>query len=64
MKLSADPKFRPDISSLDIRAITTRLAHPNDAWMLFFDSTIIVMSRADFLAATREGYKNWRRNPH
>jgi hypothetical protein len=22
------------------------------------------MTRADFLAATREDYRNWRRNPH
>jgi hypothetical protein len=40
MKLSDDPKFRPEIRSPDIRAITTRLAHPNDPlaeWRVEFE---------------------------
>lgn len=30
----------------------------------FFRKHGLQMTHADFLAATREDYKNWRRNPH
>ncbi len=40
MKLSVEPKYRSEISSRDIRAITTRLAHPDDPlaeWSVEFE---------------------------
>ena len=30
----------------------------------FIRENKLEMTRADFLAATREDYRNWRRNPH
>ncbi len=31
---------------------------------LFLSEHNLHMTHADFLAATREDYRNWRRNPH
>jgi hypothetical protein len=51
--LEVDPEVKEEL----IQRFRTRLDS-------FLRQHQIVMTRADFLAATREAYKHWRRNPH
>ena len=51
--LEIDPRMKAELH----RAFHARLEE-------FIREHNLNMTRADFLAATREGYRNWRRNPH